>query len=101
MNGGHFRELVGGALALWEADAQACFDGDAPRCRILRRGQILAGVAWEHTALGGAWRIDVPGRTVPEQARDARLVDRLAREVQDAVAALLDQGLAERRGLFR
>ncbi len=63
VTGEHFRELLVGTLALWQADAQACFVGDALRCRILRAEQTLAVVAYEHTALGGVWRIEAPGRT--------------------------------------
>lgn len=63
MTEARFRELLEGALALWQADAQANFSGDAMRCRIRRGEETLAVVAWEHTALGGVWRIEAPGRT--------------------------------------
>ena len=59
----HFRELVAGTLAIWQADARACFDDDTMRCRILRGEFTLAVIGYEVTALGGVWRIAPAGRT--------------------------------------
>lgn len=58
-----FRTLIDGTLAMWEADAQTCFDTAVMRCRILRGAQTLAVLGYEDTPIGGVWRIEAAGRT--------------------------------------
>ena len=57
-----FREIVSGALAIWEADVHVQLDARDCGCRILRGGETIVEVSHEQTPLGGAWRIEVTGR---------------------------------------
>lgn len=45
--------------------------------------------------------IDIPSLYRPEQARDADAVQEAAQRVKSAVAALIEHGLKQRRGIFR